>query len=294
MQALAAVPFARQQRWRFLEAALIWEGSVKRARVAHAFAIAINHVTKDIAAYEQLFPRNIQYNHRAKAYIAGARFKPNLATGNPDEYLSLMQAYAETSSAVMRPAVDPGLIEAVVVPQPGKAVDRETLSQVIQSIQRKEALDMTYATFTPEADIERRVWPHAIAFDGHRWHMRAYDEGRSDFRDFSLRRIQRSRVHPGEAPQSASEDTDWHRMVIAEVIPNPSLTARKQEIVAADFGMAKEGSRWTWCPQVRAAMLPYFARLHRLDVGPDARPQPRILLNNLEQLRPMLFSPDMD
>src|SRR5258708_258581 len=94
-----SLPFAQQQRLYFIESLIQWEGSVRRQRVSDAFRVNANHISKDIAKYQELFPGNIQYSLNEKAYLPGKKFKPRLTSGDAAEYLSLLQAYADGGSA---------------------------------------------------------------------------------------------------------------------------------------------------------------------------------------------------
>ena len=87
MSAVTDIPFAQQQRLRFIESVVLWEGAIQRQRVRDVFDISANHVSKDFLLYKERFPGNLEYDQSAKEYRASERFKPSLTSGKPDEYL---------------------------------------------------------------------------------------------------------------------------------------------------------------------------------------------------------------
>ena len=69
----------------------------------------------------------------------------------------------------------------------------------------------------------RWIAPHAIAFDGFRWHARAYCFTDDCFKDFLLARILGIRdSRPSDIDDS--QDADWHTMVTLEIGPHPGLS----------------------------------------------------------------------
>lgn len=288
---LDSVARARQQRWRFLETALIWEGSINLKRVADAFQMAKNHVSKDFTAYQERCPGNIFYNNRQKTYLAGPKFTPILASGNPAEYLLLQQMFSESNNCeALRPVVDPGLVDVGTVPQPVRCVDKAVLQSVVQAIKQRAGLKMHYDTLNAaKGKSSRTVWPHALAFDGQRWHMRALDGERNDFRDYVLGRIKKSEVTRDAPPRPLTSDQLWNQLVTAEVMPNPALDLHAQRVIAEDHGMIDDGTGWVWVAETRAAMLPYFVSRYGLYREGDSPMKARLVLRNWEALRHLLF-----
>ncbi len=99
----------------------------------------------------------------------------------------------------------------------------------------------------------------AFVHDGYRWHARAWCYENSDYRDFVLGRI--SRTRPGQPPAATvPEDKEWTAWTTVEFRPNPALSPIQQEAVARDFGM-KGGIGHL---RVRRAMLHYTMSYLRL------------------------------
>src|SRR5690606_3654840 len=73
---------------------------------------------------------------------------------------------------------------------------------------------------------DRDIVPHSIADSGLRWHVRAFDRKRGEFRDFVINRIKTIFVLSKQEipkPQIASNDKEWNDFVELEIQPHPKL-----------------------------------------------------------------------
>lgn len=105
--------------------------------------------------------------------------------------------------------------------------------------------------------------PHALGYDGFRWHARAYCHIDNKFKDFLLPRVLGVR-NPGAPGASGVDDRQWNETFDVEIGPHPDLTQSQQDVVAKDFGMKDGRAVLT----VRYAMLFYV--LKRLGLLGDA------------------------
>ena len=114
--------------------------------------------------------------------------------------------------------------------------------------------------------------------------MRAYSESHHEFRDFVLARI-RGKPFPGEIrDQNAAADAAWQTFITLHIGPHPGLTPAQRAVIEDDFGM----HQGQVIRRLRAALLPYFLRLMRLEIEPPANGarEQQIVLLNAEELRP--------
>ena len=112
----------------------------------------------------------------------------------------------------------------------------------------------------------RWIAPHAIAFDGFRWHARAFCFGDEVFKDFLLSRI--LDIHGSRASDvMAEDDQDWHTFAKLEIGPHPALSETQAKVIALDYGMSGGKAEIT----VRRALLYYALRRLGLDTDPAAR-----------------------
>ena len=136
---------------------------------------------------------------------------------------------------------------------------------------------MKYQSLSSPEPHWRWIAPHAIAFDGFRWHTRGFCLTDDCFKDFLLSRIIDIRGSR-ENETSADDDRDWHSEVTLEVAPHPDLSETQAKVVALDYGM--RGGKVKI--RVRRALLYYALLRLGLDTDPAARrPQDQqiVLLN---------------
>lgn len=135
--------------------------------------------------------------------------------------------------------------------------------------------------------VEREIVPHALVDSGVRWHVRAYDRTKGEFRDLVITRMESVtpiRTISGASTQAyelASADEQWNRVISLELVPHPSH--RHPLSVAKDFGMT--GNRLV--VELRAAVAGYVLRQWQVDCSPDGHltaTEFRLRLANLRQL----------
>src|SRR5690606_16377849 len=152
------------------------------------------------------------------------------------------------------------------VPSPVRGIDAHTLRRVIEAIRTRQALEVEYQSLSSPAPRWRWIAPHAIAFDGFRWHARAYCFTDGCFKDFLLARILDIRdTRPSDI--DASQDVDWHTHVTLEIGPHPGLSDAQKKVIALDYGMRGGKASTT----VRKALLYYTLNRLGLDTDPTVR-----------------------
>jgi predicted DNA-binding transcriptional regulator YafY len=165
-------------------------------------------------------------------------------------------------------------------PTPVRGVDPEALRSVVVAIRRSEAIEVKYQSLSNPEPRWRWIAPHAIAFDGFRWHTRAFCLSHKCFKDFLLSRILDIRGSR-DSEASADNDREWHAEVTLEVGPHPELSETQAKVIALDYGMRGGKAKI----KVRRALLYYALRRLGLDTDPATRePQDQqiVLLNAAE------------
>lgn len=285
------VPFAREQRLRFIEALALWEGAVQRKRVSQVFGIAENHVTKDLKAYEKRNPQNLRFDPRARAYVPCSTFKPEYISDDPAEYLSLLQAHAESGSTAVLPELGGEGVAAETLPAPGHGIDRAVFRHAVRAIRRQRGFVVTYLSMTADRPVRRTLWPHALVHTGFRWQVRAYDSHRNAFRDFVLQRMSKPDEIDRPSPQPVANDVEWSTWEHAEVVPHPGLTEHQKFVIAKEFGMKQIHGEYVWQVELRCCVVGYFARKYGFDLNrvPDNPSQFPVILRNWDALSPYFF-----
>ena len=275
-QAGRALKWGVERRLEFIEFRLFWEGGVNRADIIEMFDVSVPQASKDLTLYQERAPKNAVYDKSAKRYVASDVFQPRFLRPDPSEYLnqlrSMSEGILEGSDAWIG---QPPPFDAS--PAPVRGVKAQTLRSVLAAIRRSDAIEVRYQSLSRPEPRWRWIAPHAIAFDGFRWHTRAFCETDRCFKDFLLSRILETRGERASIVR-ADADADWHEHVALEIGPHPDLSDTQKKVIALDYGMHGGKARIS----VRKALLYYALRRLGLDTDPAARrPQDQqiILLN---------------
>ena len=268
-----------ERRYEFIEFRLYWQGNINRSDLMEAFGISIQQASKDLTNYIEGRKSNLTYDKRLRTYLRGKNFKPRYFQPDAAEYFAQLQAVEHGLVAEEQSWISffPGY---AATPIPARGVDHEILRDVLASIREQKALLVTYQSMSRPEPSERWIEPHALAFDGFRWHARAFCQNDQVFKDFLLSRI----VEVGEqGPVTAdpSADEAWHTEVVLEIGPHPDLSENQRRAIQMDYGMEEGRAQIA----VRRALLFYALKRLGLDTDPAARrPQDQqiVLLNRDE------------
>lgn len=251
-----------ERRLEFIEFRLFWEGHANRGDLMDAFGISVNQASADLNRYLSKAPENMVYDKSARTYVRGARFEPRFLKPGAAGYLS--QLHSLSAGIIAQEETWIGQLPPFdTVPSPVRGIDAGHLREVIRAIRDTQAIEVEYQSLSSPAPRRRWIAPHAIVFDGFRWHARAHCFTDGCFKDFLLARILGIRdSRPSDA--DSSQDADWHTLVTLEIGPHPGLSDAQQKVVALDYGMREGKASIT----VRKALLDYT--LKRLGLDADA------------------------
>lgn len=265
-----------EQRLEFIEFRLFWEGRVNRSDLMEQFGLSVNQASSDLNRYLALAPDNMAYDKSVRTYLRGPAFACRFRPPDAAHYLAQLRLVAD-DILEMRNCWIPDLPPHAAAPTPVRGVDPVTLRSVVAAIRRSEAIEVKYQSLSSPEPRWRWIAPHAIAFDGFRWHARAFCEDDACFKDFLLSRMLDLRG-ARESDAASEKDHDWHSEVTLEIGPHPGLSETQAKVIALDYGMRGGKAKI----KVRRALLYYALRRLGLDTDPDARkPQDQqiVLLN---------------
>ena len=265
-----------EQRLEFIEFRLFWEGHVNRSDLMDQFGVSVNQASTDLNRYIGFAPDNMVYDKSARTYVRGSDFKAQFLEPDASRYLAQLRSLAD-GILDREDSWIANLPPYSASPTPVRGVDPVTLRSVVGAIRRSEAIEVKYQSLSRPEPGWRWIAPHAIAFDGFRWHTRAFCLTDECFKDFLLSRMLKIRGSR-ESEASAAEDSDWHSEVTLEVAPHPDLSDKQAKVIALDYGMRGGKAKI----KVRRALLYYALKRLGLDTDPAARkPQDQqiVLLN---------------
>ena len=248
-----------ERRLEFVERRLVWEGRINRSDLVERFGVSPNQATADLKRFESGRPGALAYDTRARTYRAG----PGLRPPDADDVGDLLREFRLIAEGVM-PAADGTLAvppPLAIAEAPLRRVEPATLAAVVAAIRAGRELAAVYRSFTAPEPRRRRIEPHALVFDGFRWHARARDVDADRYKDFVLGRLSEAELG-ARATGDPARDLDWHRTIDLAIAPHPDLAPHQRAAVEADYGMTA-GRRVLTCRRA----VEYYVR-RRLGLVP--------------------------
>lgn len=275
----AELSAAQRQRLAYIEFRVWFYGEVSRKDVLERFEVATAAGTRDLALYRELAPLNVSYEHKAYRYLP--TFVPLF-----EHEVERVLAALTCGFGAGEPARG-GAPVSHAVPGRLNQPQLEILATVTRAMQGGYALRLIYHSMKTGAGF-REIVPHALVDSGLRWHVRAYDRTKGQFRDLVLTRMERVVPLPeatekqfAAADEKAVADLQWNQWVTLHLEPHPAHP--HPETIERDYGM--QHGRLT--VTLRAAVVGYVLRQWLVDCSQQARlrgPEFRLKLADIRQL----------
>lgn len=267
--------WTQRRRFEFLEWKLFWEGRLTRSDLEGAFDISTPQASVDLRKYREIAPENLEQT--ARGYAPAPAFTPRFLTLSADRLLLQLRAWL---AEVIQPR-DLWFKEAPTVdvtPDIVRSVSPDCLRPILQAIREQKAIALRYQSLTSARS--REIAPHALAFDGHRWHVRAWCCENEDFRDFVLSRMDQLGDMRAVSFDPA-EDIEWTQLLTLRLRPREGLTDQQRSAVEKDYGF----SDGRLDIEMRASLAFYFIRRMNLDLELSEQLSPQRLQIELENLQ---------
>lgn len=249
---------AQRERLAYLELRVFFVGELRRADLEARFSIKPAAATRDLNVYRALAPDNLVYDRGVRAYLPSERFHPVFGFA-ADRVLSwLLNGFGD--GLVLKLGRSIPCEGAGSLMQPDFAI----LAELTRAIHAGRAVQVSYLSLS-SGQSRRDIVPVALADNGSRWHVCAYDRSRARFSDFVLTRIAKAKMLPEEAAEHErlTSDAQWSRIVDLELVPHPGL--KHPEAVADDYAM-RDG---VLALKVRAALAGYALLRWGVDCSVD-------------------------
>lgn len=247
----------QRERLAYLEMRAFFCGELMRADIERRFGLAPAAASRDLHAYRELNPGQLSYDATQRRYVPSDSFTP-LFPFSTERILSwLLHGFGDGLDAQRKAIPCDGLAQLIT---PNFTV----LAMITRAIYQSHPLSVTYLSLSSGAS-ERVIVPGALADNGSRWHVRAYDREHDRFGDFVLTRITAAEIIE-EQPQEHElliADQQWLRLVDLELVPHPGL--HHPEAIAADYSMQSGALSVT----VRAALAGYALGRWSVDCSDD-------------------------
>ncbi|MCE9562598.1 MAG: WYL domain-containing protein [Planctomycetes bacterium] len=269
-----------EQRLEFIDFRLFWEGRVNRSDLVSFFGVSVPQASADLTQYQLEAKNNAVYDKHLKTYVAGPRFKPVFFEPSAARYLAQLRMIdagllsEDEAWAIRSPA-------HTIVPALRRHMEPETLRAILHAIRYRLSVHISYQAVKRPEPKPRWISPHSLAFDGFRWHARAWCHTRGGFVDFLLARI----LEIGETKESEIDpeaDTAWKREITLRFEPHPDLKGGARKVVELDFGMKNGVVEIT----TRVCLTYYLERQFGIDseATPAGGQRHQIVLVNRDEL----------
>jgi predicted DNA-binding transcriptional regulator YafY len=256
---LSEMTQSQRDRLAFLELRLRFVGEFRRQDLVERFGIQAAAATRDIGQYKELGPRNLDYDTKRKVYVRADWFRPVFDFAASRVLTWLSQGFGDGEPMRVRQLVACEGLELSI------NLDLEMLSVLTRAIHKKAAVEISYRALSSGLTT-REIVPFALADNGQRWHVRAFDRRSGDFRDFVLTRIADARSVAGivQEHETSDQDIQWNRIAEIELAPHPA-NVQHPDTIEAEYGMENGALRM----RVRAAMAGYLMRRWNVDCTED-------------------------
>lgn len=248
----------QRERLAFLELRAFFTGELRRADLEARFGIKPAAASRDLSAYRELAPSNLDYDAVGRCYRPSNVFQAVFDFQQERVLSWLLEGFGD--------GLNLGLRQAAPCEGPGHLVkpDLNVLGAITRSLCAKRSLKVSYLSLS-SGSKRREIVPVALADNGLRWHVRAYDRSRDRFSDFVLTRIVSAIETEGPVAdhELLGADEQWARIVDMELVPHPAIAWPKA--VEADYGM-QDGVLKI---KARAALAGYMLRRWSIDSTPD-------------------------
>ena len=257
--AKAKLSSSARERLVFMDFRCTFLGEFRRADVMARFGVASAAATRDITYYRGVLGGRIELDPVTKTYRPTSDFKPLFVHDVNRALTALSKGFGESQAGANAAHVECEVPPRLSIP------DVNVLAPISRAINLRQAVRITYSSFSSGRQT-REIVPFALADNGLRWHVRAFDRLKQRFADFVLTRVQAIEalpLSPIEPHERGHHDFDWGRMLELELVPHPKEDS--PEIVAMDYPMSEGVLK----VRVRAALASYLLRQWLVDCSPD-------------------------
>ncbi|MGE8045563.1 helix-turn-helix transcriptional regulator [Pseudomonas monteilii] len=285
-QSIEQVRWDLALRYRLIETVAWWEGRLTTGHLMQSFGISRQQASKDINTYiGEHASRNLTYDKRIKGYVPTPHFNPRFIDLSASAYLDMLAQNNERAPHIE--GLKLAYAHTLMLQVPDRSIQPEVLRPLLQACREGLRLEVEYVSLANPEPETRLIEPHTLIHTGMRWHIRAYCEKNSAYRDFVLSRI-RGKPDLLEGNGNGIEgDSVWNTAVSVILKPDPRLDATQKAIIEGDYGMLNGRLE---IPS-RQALVKYVLQRYQIDPkNLDPKPEAQqIVIANLSELKPWLY-----
>jgi len=197
------------------------------------FGLSVNQASAEMNRYFGFASDNMVYDKSAWTYVRGPKYAAHFLKPDARRYLAQLRSLADGIMDIDDIWIAT-LLSHDAAPTPARGVNPVILRSGVGAIWRSEAIEVKYQSLSNPEARWRWIAPHAIAFDGFRWHIRAHCQAGECFKDFLLSRMIETRGYAESAAMPAG-DADWHNEIVLEIGPHPDFPQTQAKVIALDY-----------------------------------------------------------
>jgi len=259
------------ERFTFINNVVGWEGQINSTHIATKFQLSRTAASNILKLYREQFPNYLHYDSSHKAHIATDYFNNSFIHSNSlnsfSQYLSAIECTGDKSNHLLANM-------AFEVEAPLRNINPLQIRPILRAIREQLQIDIGYISLSSPNYLDRIIQPHALIFDGLRWHVRAYCNKNNQFRDFTLSRFNGEARFEGKGTHNASHDEKWNTIVDVVIEADPRFNAQQKCVIEQDFQM-KQGQKII---PTRAALVNYLLRRLHIDSYKNSPEEQQIVL----------------
>ncbi len=258
--------WAARERLRALELWLWWRGWVGRGDLVERFGISAAQASGDLQKYLEMNGKEVFYQTSRKRYEANAAFTCMLHQPSLEEAVRVFLGGNGREAGAYGSSSENDQVAILQLPK--RVAPVKISRRVFVALLGGKRLRVFYHSVNSDSAEWRYLRPGALAWDGRRWHVRAWCEKREQWRDFVLGRISKAEwpeAYDGVMPP----DEDWHAWETLKLRLNPLLGAESRASLKLDYGIEGEVIE----VKVRRALRGYFLAEMYLDAK-EGKPLP--------------------
>lgn len=227
--------WAARERLRVLEMLLWWRGWVGRADLLERFGISAAQASSDFQKYLEINGKEISYQTSRKRYETSENFTCRLHDPSLEEAVAVF-FHGSTPAGHPAGSIEPASENISILTLPKRVAPVSLCRRVFVALLAGHRLRVLYHSLSSDTPTWRHLRPAALAWDGRRWHVRAWCETRQEWRDFVLGRISKAEW-PEPADDVLPPDEDWQTWETVRLRINPELEADSKTALQLDYGL---------------------------------------------------------
>ncbi|PYE30809.1 WYL domain-containing protein [Idiomarina fontislapidosi] len=255
-------------------------GVVSRADLVKRFDISEASATRTFQLYHSIAPDNLIYRPNIRRYEWQDNASPVIEVSINKCLSTLTDGFGDSfAHATDNPfAVKNSLFH----------VNLDILAGITRAIKRKYPITINYLSKSSPQGATRQIVPHSIADSGLRWHVRAFDRKRNEFRDFVINRVSAlspCKSHEILPHEERAVDDAWNTIVELELQPHPRL-GKVATMIEFEYQMVSGILK----KRIRQALAGYLLDSWNIDSSPDASLTGQHILLHLKNSQQLNFS----